>query len=502
MAAPVRGDRLSGPGPRAVPVTRRGDAIEAEADALARRPESGRSRTSSGGSAGSRSRVEPGVVPARGGDALDPAVRATMETHFGHDFSRVRVHTGAEASHLTARMQARAYSVGHDIMLGGGETAHNRASMLLHHELAHVVQHDRTGRLVVARHDHADPGPAPVTATPAAPQGSPGSNFTPEEAGLLQQARVALKPQGSAIVGVLIPEGGHPINLVSGGGQGFSSHIEGKATAIMRERSIARAKLLVELEPCQICDRSTYPGPDVPKEGIVGTFSGRSIPMQTSKINTALPRGTKLTLVGPESTGHYEGVGPKIAPPVSPPAAAASEPVAAPKPAVPAPPQATAKPAATPEPPVVKPPVAPEAPFVTPGVTPQAPWKAGLKAGGKAAAWIILFAALDYLLWSSLQEQVEQEMDKVRRNTESWARREKAKNPDQPVHITWTVRLDNYQRFIPLLGWTPDLRRLMLAGFSIGTSHLDAPTVEVQATHGLFYDGETRTTRFSELLIP
>lgn len=199
----------------------------------------------------------------------------------------------------------------------------------------------------------------------------------------------------------------------------------------------------------------------------------------------------------------------------SPPVAqtAAPKQAAAPKEAVATAPQQTAKPAtapeapvvkptATAEPPVVKPTVTPKAPVVKPAVAPTAPWKAGLKAGGKAAAWMIVFAALDYALWVSLQEQVEQEMEKVSQHTQSWARREKAENPEQPVYITWTVRLDNYQRFFPLVGWVPDLRRLMLAGFSIGVTRLDTPSVDVQATHDLFYDGETRTTKFSELLIP
>lgn len=234
------------------------------------------------------------------GQPLGSGVRAFFEPRFGHDFSQVRVHSGDGARHSGRAIGARAYTVGSHIVLREGSPSPSR---LMAHELAHVVIESRGHAVGAQPVVRRAPGPEP--AIPA------GSNFTATEATLLGQARAALKPKGDAIVGVLIPEGGEPIFLQSGGGQGFSSHIEGKATTVMREQGITRAKLVVELEPCQICDRSTYPGPDVPSGGVTGTASGKQIPMQTSKINTALPRDSKLTVVGPESTGIYEGVGPK-----------------------------------------------------------------------------------------------------------------------------------------------------------------------------------------------
>lgn len=134
-----------------------------------------------------------------------------------------------------------------------------------------------------------------------------GSNFTPEQARILADARAAEKPKGKAIVGVLILPNGERKVLQSGGGQGFSSHVEGKATRFMRDRGIARATLLVESEPCQICDRSTYPHGEVPREGVPSTKSGKPLPMQTPKINTALPRDVVLVVIGPLSTGIYSG---------------------------------------------------------------------------------------------------------------------------------------------------------------------------------------------------
>jgi hypothetical protein len=75
-----------------------------------------------------------------------------MESSFGHDFSRVRVHSGADASSLAQSVGARAYSVGHDIVFGTEEAVASRTGRrLLAHELAHVVQYDLSGRAVLAR---------------------------------------------------------------------------------------------------------------------------------------------------------------------------------------------------------------------------------------------------------------------------------------------------------------------------------------------------------------
>jgi hypothetical protein len=65
-----------------------------------------------------------------------------MESFFGHDFSRVRVHTDARAATSAQAVQASAYTVGQDIVFARGKYA--PASMagreLLAHELAHTIQ--------------------------------------------------------------------------------------------------------------------------------------------------------------------------------------------------------------------------------------------------------------------------------------------------------------------------------------------------------------------------
>jgi hypothetical protein len=76
------------------------------------------------------------------GQPLDPATRAFMEPRFGYDFSQVRVHTGATAEQSAQDVNAHAFTVGYDMVLGAGRyaPATNEGRRLLAHELTHVVQ--------------------------------------------------------------------------------------------------------------------------------------------------------------------------------------------------------------------------------------------------------------------------------------------------------------------------------------------------------------------------
>jgi hypothetical protein len=76
------------------------------------------------------------------GESLEPALQQEMEHRFGHDFSRVRVHSGAAAEHSTRRLNANAYTVGNNIVFGAGQFAPNtfKGRWLLAHELTHAVQ--------------------------------------------------------------------------------------------------------------------------------------------------------------------------------------------------------------------------------------------------------------------------------------------------------------------------------------------------------------------------
>jgi hypothetical protein len=76
------------------------------------------------------------------GERLDTASRDFFEPRFGHDFSRIRVHTDAQAAASARAVNALAYTVGQDVVFGEGQFAPKSATgqRLLAHELAHTVQ--------------------------------------------------------------------------------------------------------------------------------------------------------------------------------------------------------------------------------------------------------------------------------------------------------------------------------------------------------------------------
>jgi hypothetical protein len=94
-------------------------------------------------------RAEPSTVPPTvqkvlqsPGQPLDADTRAFMEPRFGHDFSRVRVHSGAAAEQSARDVNAHAYTVGHDIVFNTGRFAPgtHQGRRLIAHELAHTLQ--------------------------------------------------------------------------------------------------------------------------------------------------------------------------------------------------------------------------------------------------------------------------------------------------------------------------------------------------------------------------
>jgi hypothetical protein len=80
------------------------------------------------------------------GQPLDLHSRAFFESRFNQDFSNVQVHTGELADRSARAVDARAYSVGTNIVFAQGEYAPSAATgkQLIAHELVHVVQ--QTGR--------------------------------------------------------------------------------------------------------------------------------------------------------------------------------------------------------------------------------------------------------------------------------------------------------------------------------------------------------------------
>ncbi len=76
------------------------------------------------------------------GQPLDASTRSFMESRFGHDFSRVRVHTDTRAAESAQSVDATAYTVGHNVVFAEGHYAPrtDAGRRLLAHELTHVLQ--------------------------------------------------------------------------------------------------------------------------------------------------------------------------------------------------------------------------------------------------------------------------------------------------------------------------------------------------------------------------
>jgi len=121
-------------------------------------------------------------VISRPGRALEPATRDFFEPRFGHDFSRVRVHADARAAASARALNARAYTVGANIVFGSGlyRPGTEPGRRLLAHELTHVRQQGMAPRTagagVVQR--QPDAGAAGTTRQPDA--GAAGTTRQPD----------------------------------------------------------------------------------------------------------------------------------------------------------------------------------------------------------------------------------------------------------------------------------------------------------------------------------
>lgn len=93
------------------------------------------------------------------GRSLEPALRQDMEQRFGHDFSRVRVHSGTTAEQSARELNANAYTVANNIVFGASQfvSATPEGRRLIAHELTHVVQQ---GHSVPQRRSYYIPSPA------------------------------------------------------------------------------------------------------------------------------------------------------------------------------------------------------------------------------------------------------------------------------------------------------------------------------------------------------
>ena len=83
-------------------------------------------------------------VLASPGQPLDTATSRFMQSRFGQDFSDVRVHTDGQAAESARIVNARAYTVGRNVVFGAGQYTPetDKGRRLVAHELVHVGQQE------------------------------------------------------------------------------------------------------------------------------------------------------------------------------------------------------------------------------------------------------------------------------------------------------------------------------------------------------------------------
>ena len=135
-----------------------------------------------GGARAEAPSVENGIDDLKGsGREMPHSVKSYFEPRFGHDFGGVRLHTDADAARLARSLNARAFTVGRDIVFGEGEYAPQtlEGKKLLAHELTHVLQ-QRGGRSVINRKiSFEEPKPRGVNPIDTVIHGRPVGLTTP-----------------------------------------------------------------------------------------------------------------------------------------------------------------------------------------------------------------------------------------------------------------------------------------------------------------------------------
>ncbi len=174
-----------------VAVTTPGDALERQAEAVSTQASEGYAGPvpAAAGLARQVTRATPPPLPPVIGNALTQGrplpvqARGPLESALGADLSGLRVHTGPAAAMAAASVGARAFTLGHAVVLGAGESPSD--GPLLAHEATHALQPalrmglarlavgNRATAALIAR--EPTPAPAPV---PLLPGGATSENLS------------------------------------------------------------------------------------------------------------------------------------------------------------------------------------------------------------------------------------------------------------------------------------------------------------------------------------
>lgn len=91
-----------------------------------------------------------GIARRGGGQQLPSGIRGDMEMRLGADLGQVRLHNNVPSQRVNQDLDARAVTVGQDVLFGSHRFSPNThvGRHLLAHELAHTVQAGADSRVV------------------------------------------------------------------------------------------------------------------------------------------------------------------------------------------------------------------------------------------------------------------------------------------------------------------------------------------------------------------
>jgi outer membrane protein OmpA-like peptidoglycan-associated protein len=121
----------------------------------------------------SNPQVESRIGAISGGHPLSNTALSYFEPRFGQDFSNVRIFSDANANRLARSVNARAFTVGEQVVFGQGQYQPDstQGKRLMAHELTHVVQQGGRGKRIQRVQNHVlenDPNTAPAMSCPVA----------------------------------------------------------------------------------------------------------------------------------------------------------------------------------------------------------------------------------------------------------------------------------------------------------------------------------------------
>lgn len=124
-----------------------GDKYEQEADKVANTVAGMPTIKNTGTEKGNINRESSTKSDTALGRSLSQSVRLNFESRFGCDFSSVRIHTGSKSEEIARVMNAKALTVGNNVIFGKDQFSPETVvgQKLLAHELTHVVQQTQPG---------------------------------------------------------------------------------------------------------------------------------------------------------------------------------------------------------------------------------------------------------------------------------------------------------------------------------------------------------------------